>query len=192
MTNGYSSIESMTDEQLVFLAKSGDDRAMALLISRIVPIVKSKVSKFSASSLPSEDLAQEGMIGFLSAIYSYDANSNASFKTFAGVCISNRISSAIKSYSRKKNMPLNKFVPLDDENLEMADYPSPEDIIIANDEFNRISKLLKKNLSDFELKVINLYISGKSYEDIAGELYVLPKSIDNAMQRIRKKLKVIS
>lgn len=189
MTNASFSNRNMTDEQLVCLAQSGDEVAIQTIISRFAILVKQKASRFSCEAIMSEDLSQEGMFGLLSAVYSFRANANTTFKTYADKCISNSMLSAVKAYSRKKHLPLNSFISLDGEELEIADTYNPEEIIIANDEVSRMLETIEKRLSPFERDVVTLYLNGKNYREIASELNISQKSVDNAMQRVHKKLR---
>lgn len=189
MSNASFSNCNMTDEQLVRLAQGGDDGAVKLLISRFAILVKQKATRLSCMSMMPEDLSQEGMFGLLSAIYSFKFGAETTFKTYADKCILNSMLSALKAYSRKKHLPLNSFVSIDSDELELTDTLSPEDIIIANDEISRMHKIIEEQLSPFEKRVVNLYLSGNNYREIASELHITQKSVDNAMQRVHKKLR---
>lgn len=190
MTDAFFSNWNIADEQLVRLAQGGDDEAMKVIISRFAFIVRVKAARLSSNAILPEDLAQEGMFGLLSAIYRYTGTVGVSFKTYADKCISNCMLSAVKTYSRKKHLPLNSFISLDSENFEIADALNPEDIVIANDEVSRMMETIANRLSQLERSVVTLYLSGKSYEEIASELQLSQKSVDNAMQRVHKKLRV--
>ncbi len=193
MDDAFFMYQNVSDEQLVRLAQGGDDKAVKVIISRFAYLVRAKASRFSCDAILLEDLSQEGMFGLLSAIYNYDSVSNtskASFKTYADKCISNCMISAVKKYSRKKHTPLNLSVSLDSDNLEIADVLNPEDIVIANDEVYRMMDIIAKRLSTLERSVVTLYLCGKSYGEIASELNLSQKSVDNAMQRVHKKLRV--
>lgn len=190
MTDAFFSNWNIADEQLVRLAQGGDDESMKVIISRFAFIVRIKASRLSSKAILPEDLAQEGMFGLLSAVYSYTSTAGASFKTYADKCISNCMLSAVKTYSRKKHLPLNSFISLDSENLDLAEALNPEDIVIANDEVSRMMETIAMRLSQLERSVVTLYLSGKSYEEIASELQLSQKSVDNAMQRVHKKLRV--
>lgn len=190
MADALSGKHNITDEQLVLLAQYGNDEAMKALISKYSAVAKAKASQLSSKSVLPEDLAQEGMFGLLSAIYSFEEESETSFKTYANKCISNSMLTAVKSYSRKKHTPLNSFISLDSYELEIVDGKSPEDIIIASDEVSRMMETIEQRLSPFERSVVSLYLKGKSYGEIASELNISQKSVDNAMQRVHKKLKV--
>jgi len=190
LTDAFFSNRNTADEQLVRLAQGGDNEAIKAIVSRFAFLVRAKASRLSSNAILPEDLAQEGMFGLLSAVYSYNSKEDASFKTYADKCISNCMISAVKTYSRKKHLPLNSFISLDSDNLEIADALNPEDIVIANDEVSRMMEIIAKRLSRLERSVVTLYLSGKSYGEIASELQLSQKSVDNAMQRVHKKLRV--
>ncbi|MEG1436561.1 MAG: sigma-70 family RNA polymerase sigma factor [Oscillospiraceae bacterium] len=189
MADALFSKRNLTDEQLVRLAQGGDDGAIKVLVSRYAILVTKKASRYSCNTILTEDLSQEGMFGLLSAVYSFNQNSETLFKTYADKCISNCMLSAVKAYSRKKHLPLNSFISLDSDKLELAESTNPEDIIIASDEVSRMMGTIEKRLSPFERSIVILYLSGKSYSEIASELQISQKSVDNAMQRVHKKLK---
>jgi len=183
-------IAGKSDESLVTLACTGDKNAMAELISGILPLVKAKAAAFAGESLEAEDLAQEGMLGFLSAVYSYKAGGEASFRTYAATCINNRIISAIRTQLGKKNVPLNFSIPFEDD--ELADGnpgADPQNIVTAQEETARLLGILNFKLSKFEKSVIMLYLAGNSYEQTAEALHTTVKAVDNALHRAKKKLK---
>ena len=178
------------DESLVMLACRGDNNAMAKLISGIIPLVKARAAAFAGDNLEAEDLAQEGMLGFLNAVYSYKPGGEASFRTYAATCINNRIISAVRTQLSKKNMPLNFSIPFeDDEMIDGDPGADPQNIITAQDETARLLGILNFRLSGFEKAVIMQYLAGKSYEQTAEILNATPKAVDNALQRAKKKLK---
>ena len=146
--------ENMTDEQFVLSAREGDSSAMAALISRMAPLVKARSSFYDNGVLDPEDLAQEGMIGLLSAIRNFDECGGAAFRTFAGVCIGNRILSAIRAASRQKHIPLNNYVSLSDDNpgLSTGNADNPEDMLISREEAANLDEILAESLSKFDSK----------------------------------------
>lgn len=193
LTDALFEYKNLSDEHLVRLAQGGDEHAVKATISRFAYLVRVKASRFSNYAISPEDLSQEGMFGLISAIYNYDIKMNtqkASFKTYADKCISNCMISAVKKYSRKKHIPLNSFVSLDSENLEIVDEHNLEDIVIASDEVYRLMDIIAKRLSPLERSIVTLYLCGKSYGEIASELEISTKSVDNAMQRAHKKLRL--
>ncbi len=187
--SGFNNVKS-GDENLVLLAQKGDNDAMSALISEFVPLVKSRAAAMAGNNLETDDLAQEGMLGFLNAVYSFMQGGEASFRTYAAVCISNRIISAVRSQLSRKNMPLNFSVSLsDDEYLAEDTEADPQNILLAQEETARLLNILNGQLSGFERAVIRQYLSGLSYEQTAKRLSVTTKAVDNALQRAKKKLK---
>ena len=182
----------LTDEQLVALARCGDDSAMAILVARITPAVQARAAVNSAgSSVEFEDLTQEGMLGFLKAVYSFNEEGGASFRTYANTCINNRIISVLRSQSRSKDIPAPAIVSIDEAELELtaAEDSDPQDIISAEESVKQFDDKLNRKLSPLEKKVADLYMSGVSYADISAKLDISGKAVDNAIQRIRKKLR---
>lgn len=178
------------DESLVQLARKGDENAMAILISGIVPFVRARAGALAGKNLEAEDLMQEGMLGFLSAVYSYKEGSEATFRTYASICINNRIISAVRSQMSQKNQPLNRCVPLNEDHAMMEDAKAdPQDILTAQEETAHLMSILNERLSDYEKKVICMYLTGLNYEQIAKRLNTTTKAVDNALQRAKKKLK---
>lgn len=182
------------DAELWKLAASGDARAEEELISEYSRLVKICARPYFLAGGDSEDLIQEGMLGLLSAVRHFDPAREVKFKTYAEFCIRRRLFSAIKSASRFKHTPLNDYISLEspelDENsaLGMIFMRDPEESVIARERVNELHSSLYASLSRFEAKILGLYLEGKSYEDIAQAVGKAPKSVDNAVQRIRKKL----
>lgn len=189
------SFDSLADEQLVVSSKNGNNEAVAVLVTRMLPAIRSIASGSSGVyGIDREDLIQEGLIGLLSAIRSFDSCREASFRTFAGVCISNSIRSAVRKTLGKTEIPLKAIVSIDDAAyLPSSHLDDPQNIIVGNEEAVRLIKHMDKQLSKTEHSVLQLYLLGDSYSVIAKKLS-LPneKSVDNALQRIRKKLKSFS
>jgi RNA polymerase sporulation-specific sigma factor len=175
--------------KLVDAASSGDDEAMAHLISAIMPAAKAKASALNSDSLriSDEDLVQEGMFGFLEAVNRFDSSKGVPFKGYAAVCIENRIRSALRKYSNSGNAALSGAVSIDDREIENYG-DDPVTITESDEAVSRINELTGTVLSDFERRVLNLKLSENSYSDIAGALGCSEKSVDNALTRIRKKL----
>ena len=181
------------DESLVLLARKGDESAMAALILGIIPLVKARAKAMAGKNLEADDLAQEGMLGFLSAVYSFKPGGEATFRTYASACINNRIISAVRTQLSRKNMPLNYSVPLnEDDTLQQDTEADPQNIVLAQEETSRLLGILNGQLSGFEKKVIRHYLSGLSYEQTAQKLGTTSKAVDNALQRAKKKLKSTS
>ena len=183
-----------SDEELWKRAAEGDIRSEELLAERYVRLVRATARPYFLVGGDSEDLLQEGMIGLLSAIRQYDPGREASFETFAGTCIRNRIYTAIKSAQRSKHTPLNGYVPFDSLQFDEAQthlsapLTDPEEIVLARERVSEMSAAAQTNLSAMERRVLSLYLDGFSYEEIAHRLGRQQKSVDNAIQRIRRKL----
>jgi len=178
-----------SDEALCTLAAEGDPRAEEQLAARYSRLVRICARPYFLAGGDSEDLIQEGMIGLLSAIRGFVLNRDTSFRTYAEVCIRNRLRSAVKAAGRDKHTPLNQSVslpPLFDKDLDALE--SPEDMLISREEKElRLSALWQK-LSAFERQVLTFYLDGLSYGEIAQRLGKPAKSVDNAVQRVRRKI----
>lgn len=189
---------ALTDQELQRLAAEGDDDAASELVFRYRRIVKICIRPYFLAGGDSEDLLQEGMIGLLHAIREFDPEAGASFKTFAELCIKRRVISAAKSASRLKHAPLNDGISLEEILSEEAQLDSaligqtfarsPEDQILARERECDFISTFSRYLSDFERKILSDYLHGLSYAEIAECRSRSPKSVDNAVQRIRKKL----
>lgn len=182
------------DEQLAKLAASGDSDAFDELASRYIPLVGLRASAFydgrSSFSGP-EDLGQEGFIGFIDAVRRYDEQMGASFRTFAVLCIDRRMTSVIRASLRRKKVPESALVFLDDEDapdIAASDTDNPENKVIASDEYMNLCRRIRDSASDFERRVLTLFLRGMSYQAIASQLASNEKSVDNALQRLRRKL----
>ena len=188
-----------TDEDLIELIKLEDKHALNFLLERYKELVNMKSSKYFIVGAEKEDIIQEGMIGLFKAIKSYKADKQNSFKSFANLCIERQLITAIKTSNRQKHMPLNSSLSL---NTSAYDDDTSEDLIevldshIAEDPLDTITKKeyykyvednIDKNLSTFEKQVLQKFVQGKSYIKIAEQLDATVKSVDNAIQRIRKK-----
>ena len=175
---------------MAILAASGDDEAMAHLISAVTPIAKAKASGFAKARISNEDLMQEGMLGFLDAVKTFDVSKGVPFKAYAEACINNRIISAVRVSYNNKNAALSNAVSYEEEAADRCDNTTdPANIITQKDETEYLAGLLNEGLSDFEKQVVDLRLLNKSYSQIAEMLGCSEKSIDNALQRIRKKMR---
>ncbi len=181
------------DESLQRLAIQGNRLAEEELISRNLKLVRACSRPFFLAGGDSEDLVQEGMVGLLDAVRQYDPSRSASFRTFAQACIRSRILNAVKSAARLKHTPLNDYVPFespqfDESQTQVFDTArDPEELIIARERISEIQDEGSNILSKLEHKVLTLYLDGLSCSEIAGVLDRSPKSVDNAVQRIRQK-----
>ena len=189
-------IHSFSDNELQLMAVRGDSSAEEALLERYARNVRMHARLFVLAGGDSEDLIQEGMMGLLSAIRSYNNGEDVPFKSYADLCIRNRIRSAVKSASRRKHLPLNSGVPLDDllseETMPEAflsfDRRTTEDQVLDKENEQELQSAFAKHLSPFEQKVLSLYLTGMSYGEMALQTGKPEKSIDNAVQRIRRKL----
>ena len=183
----------LTDAQLVRMAASGDRLAADRLCARYIPLVGLRASAFYDGSGVNgrEDLGQEGFIGLIEAMRRYDDRVGASFRTFAVLCIDRRMTSVIRASLRKKKVPESALVWLDDEetpDISSGEGDNPESRVIALDEYENLCNRIKSVSSEFEGKVLALFLRGMSYQMIAAELSSTEKAVDNALQRVRKKL----
>ena len=189
----------MTDEKLIENIKQEDQIALNCLIERYNDLVNMKANKFFMIGAEKEDMIQEGMIGLYKAVKSFDTEKQNSFKTFANMCIERQLITAVKNSNRQKHIPLNSSVSLnaaayeDNEDMDKIDVldiktqNDPSDIIADREYFESMETKIKENLSEFELQVLYEYEKGKSYAAIAEKLKTKIKSVDTAIQRIRKK-----
>lgn len=192
--------KSMTDEEIVLTAKSGNVPATDFIIEKYKNFVKSKARTYFLIGADKEDIIQEGMIGLYKAIRDYDIDKSASFRSFAEICITRQIITAIKTATRQKHIPLNSYISLnkpahDDDTERMLidviaenDKLNPEEIMISRERFSSILEKMSEVLSKYEWRVLKLFLEGKSYSEIAKKLSKSEKSIDNALQRIKKKV----
>jgi RNA polymerase sporulation-specific sigma factor len=194
-----NNLDLLSDEQLVRLAQADDQEALEFLIRKYMGVVKGKKHSYFIMGAEDDDVVQEGTIGLLKAIRGYHSNREASFASFAELCINRQILSAIKAANRKKHAPLNTSVSLhqpieNDSNQALEDIISsgdiidPEAMVILEELIEHINRNEDKLFSPLELKVWSLYMQGKSYASIALELDKSSKAIYNAMERAKKKI----
>ncbi|WP_281086326.1 sigma-70 family RNA polymerase sigma factor [Eubacterium ruminantium] len=188
----------MTDTELVMMSRNGDASAEEFLMKKYSRLVRKEIRFLFIMGADSDDLLQEGMIGLVKAIRGYVPENNASFSTFATVCVRRQIRTAITSYNRKKHSPLNTYVSFysgEDEGADMidimceSDIDNPEKIVLAEEKRNEIYKDIEEKLSDMEKDILRLYLRGLSYSDISMETGKNEKAVNNALTRIRLKLK---
>ncbi|WP_273367276.1 RNA polymerase sporulation sigma factor SigH [Alicyclobacillus herbarius] len=192
--------EDMTDEELVAAVHQGDNEALEFLIHRYRNFVRAKARSYFLIGADREDIVQEGMIGLFKSVRDFREDKLTSFKAFAELCVTRQIITAIKTATRQKHIPLNSYVSLDkpiydeDSDRTLLDVLStvrvadPEDMVIHQEEFDAIEVTMSELLSDLERKVLMLYLDGRSYQEIAVDLDRHVKSIDNALQRVKRKL----
>ena len=184
-------LAKQSDESLVELSQNGDKQATELLLLRHSGLVRGCARRFFLVGGETEDLIQEGMIGLYNAIGDYRKKEDGrSFKNFAYLCVSRRIIDAVKSTARKKNAALNFSVSTEDGDWA-TDELSPEDMLILNDDKREFQQKMSKVLSDFEFKIISMYIEGMTCAEICAATGKSAKSVDNSIQRSKKKLQQI-
>ena len=183
------------DGRLVRLAQSGDNDAMEQLCAEYKDTVRMLARPYFLIGADRDDLIQEGMIGLYKAIRDYREDHNSSFASFAELCITRQILSAINASRRQKHQPLNSFVslsePVSEQELRLVDEETPEEIMISRENVIGMHERIKERLSKFEYQVLELYLKGYDYTQIAEKLGKQPKAIDNALQRIRSKVREV-
>ncbi len=188
-----SADKNKSDDLILSNAQSGNDADAEALIHRYRQVVELAAARYKDSPMEREDLIQEGMIGLLAAIKSYDAKKGASFKTYSKICIDNAMQTALRKFNRLKDIPVQNVIEYQEEEIPLeSGFASAEDIVIAQESVSLLTKVLQQNLSDFENEVLRLHIVGCSYNEIAKRLCKTPKAIDNALQRVRRKITNIS
>ncbi len=192
--------DAMVDEDVVVQARDGNGEALEYLINKYRNFVRAKARSYFLIGADREDIIQEGMIGLYKAIRDFRNDKLSSFRAFAELCITRQIITAIKTATRQKHIPLNSYVSLnkpiyeEDSDRTLMDVIStarisdPEEMIINREEFGDIEEKMGEILSDLEWKVLMSYLDGRSYQEIALELKRHVKSIDNALQRVKRKL----
>ena len=190
-------MDTLTDEALCRLAASGDRRAEETLVSRYTRLVRSCARPYFLAGGDSEDLTQEGMLGLIKAVREFQADKDTSFRTFAEICIRSRLYSALRSAGREKHQVLNQSISLDTPDFDSNSYTSgtnclaqrgPEDELIDREHTAALLSGVRKQLSEFEAKILGYYLDGLSCREIALEVGKSAKSVDNAVQRIRRKV----
>ena len=192
--------DTMKDEEVVEFARNSNDVALEYLINKYRNFVRAKARSYFLIGADREDIIQEGMIGLYKAIRDFRPDKLASFRAFAELCITRQIITAIKTATRQKHIPLNSYVslnrPIYDEESDRtlldiisgSKVTDPEELVISKEEFCDIENKMSEFLSDLEWKVLMFYLEGKSYQEIANDLSRHVKSIDNALQRVKRKL----
>ncbi|OXS73886.1 RNA polymerase sporulation sigma factor SigH [Domibacillus enclensis] len=193
-------METLSDEQLVELVHSGNSEALDFVIHKYRNFVRAKARSYFLIGADKEDIIQEGMIGLYKAVRDYKGDKLSTFRAFAELCITRQIITAIKTATRQKHIPLNSYVSLDkpiyDEEsdrtlmdvLTGTKASDPQELIINREQFTSIEGKVNELLSDLERQVLALYLDGRSYQEISEELNRHVKSIDNALQRVKRKL----
>jgi len=193
----------MEDEEIVEAAKNDDAIALEYLMYKYKSIVKGKARSYYLIGADKEDIIQEGMIGLYKAIRDYNRDKLTSFRAFAEICITRQIITAIKTATRQKHIPLNSYISLnrpiydEDSDRTLLDIISgfrtsdPEELMISREDLNLMERKMEEVLSELELEVLISYVNGMSYQEIAEDLDRHVKSIDNALQRVKRKLEKI-
>lgn len=195
--------EEYSDEELILLLRDGDARVMDFIMEKYKGLVRNKAKSMYLLGADNEDLIQEGMIGLFKAVQNYDAGRDASFYTFADLCVSRQMYTAVQASNRQKHAPLNRYISLSgrvgengdadgkDAHFEVPDLleKNPEELVIDRENVERLEKTIEKELSGFEKQVLDLYLTGMGYVQIARVLGRDEKSTDNALQRIKAKLR---
>ena len=185
-------LEKLTDEELVERIRAGETSCMDILIERYKRQVRNQARTLYLIGGDSDDLIQEGMLGLFKAIRDYRPEKEVSFEAFAKLCISRQLYSAVQAAGRQKHVPLNTYVELSDQLDAQDDGPqgkSPEELLIDRENMEKLKEEIWQLLSPMEKKILRSYLDGESYTETASRLKKSPKSVDNALQRIRRKLK---
>lgn len=174
-------------------ARAGDETALAGLIAREMPVIRACAGRAVCPGLAFDDAVQEGIIGLLDAIRSYDGTKGAEFSTYAGVCVQNAVYGAARAAGRRKHAPLNQSVPYPEDagaaRASASELPGPEEQVLANEQVSQVMQEIRTRLSVRERQVLALFLDGLSYGAIAARLSISEKAVDNALQRVRAKLK---
>ncbi len=195
--------EKMSENDIIILAQKREDTAMEYLLEKYKPLVRQKTRKLFLIDGDKDDLIQEGMIGLFKAVRDYQVEKDASFRTFADLCISRQLYSAIKKSNRLKNQPLNSYISIYSDEFNDADelagdrtvissgsdnIANPEAIVIGRENAIDMQNKMFDKLSKMEREVLKRYLEGMTYQEIAADMEKTPKSIDNALQRIKGKI----
>lgn len=197
----YATFDPLADEQVVECVRDGNNQALEYLIDKYKHFVRAKARSYFLIGADREDIIQEGMIGLFKAVRDFQNDKQSSFKAFAELCITRQMITAVKTATRQKHIPLNSYVSLDKPMYEdsssdrtlldvivMPSVSDPEETVIFQEDFNSIEIKVSEILSDFEQKVLARYLDGGSYQEISAGLDRQVKSIDNALQRVKRKL----
>ncbi|GGB49660.1 RNA polymerase sigma-H factor [Lentibacillus populi] len=196
----HKSLQMLDDDAIIQLIQNGNSHALDFLINKYRSFVQAKARTYFLIGADKEDIVQEGMIGLYKAIRDFDEDKLSSFKVFAELCITRQIITAIKTATRQKHIPLNSYVSLDkpiyDEESDRtlldviagSKAIDPQELLVNRERFGDMEDKLSELLSELEKQVLNLYLDGQTYQEISVELKRHVKSIDNALQRVKRKL----
>ena len=179
----------MSDEDLIDRLREGDERVTDFIMNKYKNLVRGKARSMFLIGGDSEDLIQEGMIGLYKAIRDFDSGRDAAFITFADLCVSRQMYTAIQAAGRQKHSPLNSYISIYEEDFQKEGGLNPEDEILDKEQVNALEKIFEKELSSFEKQVLDLKLTGMDYKKIAAVLGKSPKAADNAISRIKTKIK---
>lgn len=192
--------EKCSDEELIEELRNGNNELMDFILEKYKPLVRKKTNAMYLIGGENEDLIQEGMIGLFKAVRDFQLDKESSFFTFANLCINRQLYSALEASNRKKHQPLNSYISFSMEEDELGvsleeilvnDSESPEELMIEQEKYVEFQKQLRENLSKMEKEVLNYYLNGHNYIQIGEIMGKSPKSIDNALQRIRQKIRTL-
>ncbi|WP_438804718.1 RNA polymerase sporulation sigma factor SigH [Oceanobacillus saliphilus] len=195
--------DKLDDNDLLQLVREGDSQALDILIHRYINFVRAKARTYFLVGADKEDIIQEGMIGLYKAIRDYDGSKLSSFKAFAELCVTRQIITAIKTATRQKHIPLNSYISLDkpiyDEESDRtlldiiggSKEIDPQELLINQEDYGNMEHKLSELLSELEKQVLHLYLDGRTYQEISVSLNRHVKSIDNALQRVKRKLEQV-
>lgn len=172
------------EKELISMAKEGSPHAWEEIVKLYLPFVKSTVQRYFIPNMDRDDLLQEGMLALFKAVKTYDVNKNKDFKSFLEMCVKRQLISALRHATRRKDIPIEGYLPWD-ENINIS-------LALVERELPYLSQEFKQKLSRLESTVLEKYLEGKSYNEIAKELGCSPKSVDNAIQRVKRKLRRIA
>ena len=203
MTKNYELYEQSTDEELIHRLREGEEAVMDYICEKYKPLVRSKAKSMFILGGDNEDLIQEGMLGLFKAVRDYDSGRDASFYTFADLCISRQLYTAVQASQRKKHIPLNTYISLygdvgeqDNgetrklaESLANLSERNPEELFLDKERVDYLERTIERELSGFEKQVLDLYMTGMSYTQIAKVLGRDEKAADNALQRLKNKIR---
>lgn len=200
ITEKENKYDSMADEDIIDLSRNGDKYAIDYIIDKYKNLVRARARTYFLIGADKEDIVQEGMIGLYKAARDFKRDKHSSFKAFADLCVTRQIITAIKSATRQKHIPLNSYISLNkpffgEENeqtllntIGQKKNTNPEEIVISKEHFSSIEEKMFKILSKFERKVLSMYLDGNGYTEIAKQIGKSEKSIDNALQRMKRKV----
>lgn len=179
-------------EKRVLLAQKGDSSALAALLVEFMPAIRKRAASVHAEGMETDDFIQEGLLALCDAVHRYNPEQGTGFSAYALVCIQNRLLTAVKNAGRQKNIPLSHYLPIDGEEIGdrlSSSEEDPEQMVILREELANLRRQIQNLLSDFERHTLSLYLNGCTYEQMSKRLNSTPKSVDNALQRVRRKLR---